>query len=281
VWVDRGVTPATVKGRWYNPNHSEGGSFSWTPAVAGVEALSTVVTSTGRIIVLWDGYDGGSRKLYLSEIDRNGTDVAGPIVVTDDPSADPDAIDLAIDESGFCSAVWTDNREGARRVYYQIFDDNLSQVGANLSISPADPELMILPSTSAFLGRAWFAWADPRQNGLNVYASTVVYMPTDVDDGDQPVLPDDFALQQNYPNPFNPSTTITFSLPRVSDVLLTIYNTLGQKVRTLVSGGLVAGTYRITWDGRDDCGHQVASGIYLYRLDAGSFSEQRKMVLVK
>ena len=283
VWVDRGVSPATMKGRWYLPDHSEGGSFSWSPSVAGVEieALSAVVSSAGNVIVLWDGYDGGSRKLYLNELDRDGSSVAGPVVVSDDPSADPDALDLAIDESGFCSAVWTDNREGSRKVYYQIFDNSLSQVGSNESISPADPEFMMLPSTSAFLGRAWFAWADPRQDGLNIYASTVVYMPTDVDDGDQPTLPDDFALQQNYPNPFNPSTTITFSLPRVSDVSLTIYNMLGQKVRTLVSGGLVAGTYSVIWDGRDDADRQVATGIYLYRLDAGSFSEQRKMVLIK
>ena len=283
IWVDRGVSPATVKGQWYLSTHSVGGSFSWTPDIPGVEieALSATVTTSGDIAMLWDGYNGAVRRLYLNVIDREGTGLSGTIEVTDDPSADPDAIDLAVDDHGYFSAAWTDIREGSRRVFYQIYQDDLTPLGANQSISPADPEFMMSPSTSAFLGRAWFAWVDPRQDGLNVYASTIVYLPTDVGDDDRPTLPVSYTLGQNYPNPFNPSTVITFSLPRVSDVTLTIFNTLGRKVRTLVSGGLVAGTYSITWDGRDDSDNQVASGVYLYRLDAGDFTDQRKMVLIK
>lgn len=283
IWVDQGTSPATVKGRRLLADHSEAGSFTWTPNIPGVEieAMSAVVTATGDIAILWDGYDGASRRLLLNVIDNTGALLAGPIELADDPSADPDALDLAIDELGYLSAAWTDVREGIRKVYYQIYESDLTPIGVNQPISSADPEFMLSPSTSAYLGRAWFAWADPRQDGLNVYASTVVYNSTDVDDDDKPRLPDSYALQQNYPNPFNPSTIITFSLPRVSDISLLIYNTLGQRVRTLISGGLVAGTYRITWDGKDDHDRPVASGVYLYRLDAGNFTEQRKMILIK
>ena len=94
-------------------------------------------------------------------------------------------------------------------------------------------------------------------------------------------MPADFALSQNYPNPFNPETAIEFSLPEASDVELTIYNVLGQQVRVLVNGSYSAGVQRVAWNGRDDHGQRVSSGVYFYRLTSGSFSQTRKMMLLK
>ncbi len=99
---------------------------------------------------------------------------------------------------------------------------------------------------------------------------------------DEQVLPTEFALNQNYPNPFNPTTTISYTLPEASHVTLTIYNVLGQKVRTLVNNKLAtAGTHVQKWDGRDELGHKVASGIYFYKLEANKFSAIKKMILMK
>lgn len=95
------------------------------------------------------------------------------------------------------------------------------------------------------------------------------------------ILPQQFALEQNYPNPFNPSTSIKFALPSPQHVRLTVYNILGQTVKTIVDDDLQAGQYIRTWDGDDSRGHPVASGIYFYQLDAGEFSRCRKMVLLK
>ena len=94
-------------------------------------------------------------------------------------------------------------------------------------------------------------------------------------------IPKEFSLNQNYPNPFNPTTVISYHLSAVSDVELTIYNQLGQRIKTLVKERQHAGAYQIEWDGRDHVGKQVASGVYLYRLKAGSFVETRKMVLLR
>lgn len=94
-------------------------------------------------------------------------------------------------------------------------------------------------------------------------------------------IPGSYSLAQNYPNPFNPSTEISFELPVRGDVRLDIYNLLGQNVRTLVNGSLEAGSHTITWDGRADNGTGVASGVYLYRLQSGSYSETKKMTLMK
>ncbi len=93
-------------------------------------------------------------------------------------------------------------------------------------------------------------------------------------DGD--VLPTEFGLAQNFPNPFNPSTTIQFSLPRSGYVTLTVYNTLGAGVATLVSETLSAGRYSTEWDAS-----RFSSGVYFYRLQAGEFVETKKVVLLR
>jgi hypothetical protein len=98
---------------------------------------------------------------------------------------------------------------------------------------------------------------------------------------DASVLPKEFALYQNYPNPFNPETKIAFDLPARVDVSLTIYNMLGQKVKTLVNEPRPAGAYTILWDGSNNQGIKVASGIYVYTIRAGDFVQSRKMTFMK
>jgi hypothetical protein len=94
-------------------------------------------------------------------------------------------------------------------------------------------------------------------------------------------LPGRYRLSQNYPNPFNPQTHISFRLPRAGHVSLAVYNVRGQQVSELVDWQQGAGEHVVTWDGLDDAGRAVASGIYFYQLTAGEFSETRKMLLLK
>ena len=95
-------------------------------------------------------------------------------------------------------------------------------------------------------------------------------------------LPTAFALADNFPNPFNPATTIQYALPAAADVELTVYNVVGQPVRTLVAEHQSAGRYMVEWDATDDSGHSLSSGMYLYRLQAGEeFREVKKMLLLK
>lgn len=94
-------------------------------------------------------------------------------------------------------------------------------------------------------------------------------------------IPREYSLDQNYPNPFNPDTRITFSLPKKEMTSLVIYNTLGQAIRTLVASDLGAGNHTCTWDGMDDSGQAVTSGVYVYRLNSGNHSESRRMVLMR
>ncbi len=94
-------------------------------------------------------------------------------------------------------------------------------------------------------------------------------------------IPNNFSVGHNYPNPFNPSTQVDFALPEASPVEAAIYNTLGQKVRTLLNTTLVAGWHTVTWDGASDAGQQQPSGTYFFRLQAGSNSAIQKVHMLK
>ncbi|HEX9970427.1 MAG TPA: FlgD immunoglobulin-like domain containing protein, partial [bacterium] len=93
------------------------------------------------------------------------------------------------------------------------------------------------------------------------------------------LIPLDYDLGQNFPNPFNPETTIPYQLGRRSMVSLEIFNVLGQRIRTLVHGVQSTGQYAVTWDGSDDAGKSVATGIYVCRFQAGEFIATRKLIL--
>ena len=95
------------------------------------------------------------------------------------------------------------------------------------------------------------------------------------------MIPEKFALAQNQPNPFNPDTEIRYQLPEPTHVRLTIYNLLGQKIHTLIDKEQQAGYHAVHWNGCDDNGTSVASGMYLYAINAGEFKEVKKMVLVR
>jgi len=94
-------------------------------------------------------------------------------------------------------------------------------------------------------------------------------------------IPTTYDLSQNYPNPFNPVTTIKYQIPKAGRVTLTIYNILGQNVIMLVDRVMPAGYYQVQWNGVNQRGVPVSSGIYIFRMQAGTFSDTRKMLFVK
>ncbi|MBU78482.1 MAG: hypothetical protein CMG28_03535 [Candidatus Marinimicrobia bacterium] len=100
-----------------------------------------------------------------------------------------------------------------------------------------------------------------------------------VNEGD--LIPETFALHANYPNPFNPSTTISYDLPEQAQVTLKVYDMLGKQIKTLVNQSQDAGNRTAVWNGTDNLGRQVSAGVYLYQIQAGEFSQTRKMLLLK
>jgi hypothetical protein len=124
--------------------------------------------------------------------------------------------------------------------------------------------------------------ANPGGEGLSIspqFSGTTVGL--DVTELESPTLPESFSINQNVPNPFNPNTSIDFAVPKTAHVTVEVYNALGQKVVTLVDETLKAGFKRVEWDGTDSGGNSVASGVYFYRMTSDSFSETKKMMLLK
>jgi hypothetical protein len=94
-------------------------------------------------------------------------------------------------------------------------------------------------------------------------------------------LPTEFSISQNHPNPFNPTTIIEYTLPARSNVQIEIFNLLGQKIKVLVNAEQPAGNYEIAWDGKDNDGQTLSSGIYLYKITTNKYTNSKKMVFIK
>ncbi|MEL6820318.1 MAG: T9SS type A sorting domain-containing protein [Calditrichota bacterium] len=140
--------------------------------------------------------------------------------------------------------------------------------------------LAVLPDTGQYT-----VWA--RESGGDATAAyeLSLNLPLGIENEDDPingVIPKNFSLKQNYPNPFNPTTQIPFALPQREAVELVIVNINGQVVRNLLDGVIyAAGEHAVNWDGRNNAGGRVASGLYLYTIRAGDFTANRRMILLR
>lgn len=153
---------------------------------------------------------------------------------------------------------------------FEVYASEMSMAG---TINPVLVRLAIGPDTGfqnifmTIVDNEWFYSAQGKAQVKSVHA--------------EGALPASFSLSQNYPNPFNATTQIAYSIPQETEVLLALYNVRGQQVTTLVQGLQPAGSYRVTWDGRDASKNQVASGIYFCHLRVGDLSATRKMILLR
>lgn len=130
---------------------------------------------------------------------------------------------------------------------------------------------------------AWFGNGSPGSgtDGWYMWIEATVNPPIPIGNAPQAAVPEKLTLAQNYPNPFNPSTTIDYRLPAGGETSLGIYNILGQKVKTLFEGFRQAGSYSVQWNGTDDRGEKVASGMYVYLLQTGEEKISRRMILLR
>ncbi|MFC1481417.1 T9SS type A sorting domain-containing protein [Candidatus Neomarinimicrobiota bacterium] len=125
-------------------------------------------------------------------------------------------------------------------------------------------------------------FADAYTNGWGWAIDNLVIVPGSLTLDPTDAIPTAFSLSQNYPNPFNPTTKINYTLPKTSAVKLQIFNLLGQRVRDLINNkSHTAGFHTIVWDGKDDLGRDVSSGLYIYRLEASGFVKTHKMMMLK
>ncbi len=280
----------------------------WFYGGPGAYSKEMLVDANNRVHFFGVAVDTLTLQRSIIEVYETGAGWAGK-VVTDDlkesailhyPSSGGNVnqmgnhLNAAISLSGDVMAlVWLDaavQGETLPDIWFswrRITDANWA-TPINLTQTPAFAELLLHAaptlrrdgpnSYTIFLGRSYEAgvttYPPEALNRTVFYAGSYSWTLTSV--GEDGILPTSFSLEQNYPNPFNPSTTIRFSVPKEEFVTLKVYNTLGQEVRTLINDVRHAGEYEVVFDAAG-----LPSGVYMYKLSAGSFLDTKKMVLMK
>jgi hypothetical protein len=186
------------------------------------------------------------------------------------------------DGAGGAIVTWYDVRSGNSDIYAQrVSALGVVQWAANgvpLCTATGDQSYPQIISDGA--GGAIITWMDDRSGNSDIYALRIdANGSTGVTASDAPAVP--IELQQNYPNPFNPTTTVAYSVPERCNVALKIYDVSGKCVARLVDKEQEKGSYTVAWNGKDETGNSMASGIYLYRLSAGNQTIAKKMVLLR
>jgi len=164
--------------------------------------------------------------------------------------------------------------------YYAVYR------GSSEDFVPGSESRVGMPTAPEYFDGSW-RWSSGyyyKISAIDIHGNEsgfALLRPDDVTGDDTPKVPEESYLSQNYPNPFNPMTRIEFGLAAPGHITVRIYDAAGRLVRELVDEAGPAARHHAIWDGRDDAGRRVASGVYFYRLDAGSFTKTRKMILLQ
>jgi hypothetical protein len=223
-------------------------------------------------LVVSDGLAADTAALYI-----NVTSVNDPPII----SSLPDLLSFPADSTTTLK-VWdfvSDVETPYSLLHYQFFTANDSLL---YSYNAANGQLS-LSAVTDFYGIVGLTFTVTDDSSATAADSLLVFVDevTDISDPSAGNIPVEYVLMQNYPNPFNPATTIRYGIPKAEKVAVVIFNILGQKVRTLVSGKQEPGYYTLTWDSRDDFGNPVSSGLYFLRVTAGRQHKTIKIMLVK
>lgn len=261
-------------------NDDSGSADQMHPSIAADE--------NGNFIIVWEDWRNGNPDIYFQLYNSSGVAQGNNVKSNDDIGTTWQRLPkVDINGEGKFVIVWEDYRFGWDNpdILGQRYYSDGAPWGENYRIVTNGPNFgEKAPAVSTTSGAIIFSWIDNRDStdgNWNVFGKIATWdwdgaVSVKEQAGGHARKPQNFALSQNYPNPFNPSTTIEFDLPKTSEVSLKVFNILGEEVATLVSDRLSAGSYFYEWDASG-----LASGIYLYRLQASDYVETRKMVLMR
>ncbi len=205
---------------------------------------------------------------------------ADPAIITPDYFVEMDLMDSILTDTWYRIVFKRDSTHAV----FQLYDANNTLIDETINDStiadyppvPATAPLRIGNGGNLAGARGFSGKIDQ----VLIYNNFEAENTTGVKD-DNTVIPAKFVLFPNYPNPFNPTTTIKFGIPKAGQVELVVYDLLGRKVKTLLNENTHVGYHSVVWDGTNDYGNKVSTGIYFYRLKAGSLQQTQKMILLK
>jgi hypothetical protein len=288
-WVAWSVLDAAtdsfyVLGQAFNFNGvPRGETFDLSPEGPTVEPLDfdILALNNGTMRVAWSGHDSAA-EVWVRDYDTDGVALA-PAVRVSDSGAVTRLPAIHQGAQARVTIAWTQANGTDEDVLWRRFDANGAPLDTVERISPNTPAAIrrdvVLGTSGSYLYGAWHDNQSAGQ-GFNVRLSSILNAAAGVED-ENGVRPTEFVLFQNYPNPFNPETVVRFYTPTATDAQCDIFNVLGRHVRSVKLGRVPAGPYQVRWDGRDDDGESVASGVYFYRLTTGDEVRTKKMLLLR
>jgi hypothetical protein len=276
------------------------GAVSWiTDGIAVCTATddqsypSMINDGSGGAIITWQDNRNGNLDIYAQRIGDNGMCqwTADGITVTT-AEFDQSSPVIVSDDSGGAIIAWEDWHVGTEDIYAQRMNGNgqtlWAQNGVAISTAWGDQHSPAIIGDGS--GGAILAWNDVRNAvEADLYAQQVgsnglLGQYTSIDNrepDDEHETPRAFRLHQNYPNPFNSRTNIRFELGGSSHTTLRIYNITVQQIRQLMDDVLQAGEHEVYWDGKDDSGHEVSSGLYIFQIETDRFVQSKKALLLR
>jgi hypothetical protein len=277
IWEQGGVNSDTIHFRLFSRSALPlGPSIAVTPDSPYAPPLwaAIVMSSNADISIVWTAMSSGSAwNIYAVRYSKSGTRLGNIATVNTQPALSHAETEVAMDEDGRAIVVWESNESPSTRIRAQRFNADGSPLGGNFLVSKKpDTVNQFEPAVAMQNGRVYVLWTEGNQIRGRIFGfddNTLSAQPGQS-------TPEKIELFQNYPNPFNPSTTIRYALPVRSHVILTIFNTLGQQVATLVNESQDAGYHDVRFDGGG-----LASGVYFYRMIAGGKFEAKRFLLIR
>ena len=232
----------------------------------------SIASYNSNVIVFWEDTKYGNSDILCRRSTNSGSSWYAEVRLTSH-SSNQFKPNVTIDGTNI-HAVWEDDRDSTE-IYY-IRGINNGTVWQTIQRLTDNSFSSVKPSVMASGQKVHVCWADRRTGNYDIYYKR---NPTGNTIGISKInteIPEKYLLYQNYPNPFNPDTKISFSVPKTNYVTLIIYNSIGKEIETLVNKKLDAGNYDINFNASN-----LPSGVYFYRLISGSFSQTKKMILIK
>lgn len=276
IYIQRYLSDGTAVGSNIKVNDDEeSADYQSYPSIS--------MNGSGNFAITWtDIRNGYPYDIYAQRYSSDGTAEGSNFKVNDDEgNAGQRYPSISKDESGNFVITWHE-RNGDPDIYAQRYSSDGTPLGTNFRVTNTGDGTQLYPDVKLWNNRIYNTWQDNRVEGTgsDIWAN-VLDWENPVAIIDVEAVPSAFILGQNYPNPFNPQTTIRYQLSMTGNVQLTIYNTLGQKVRMLVNKQQTPGNYIVQWDSRNDQNKEMPSGIYIYRITTPNGTLVRKMVLVR
>jgi hypothetical protein len=245
-------------------------------AFSGVPLLSVCDSS---LHLVWRDDRDGNNEIYYKRSMDNGLTWSADYRITNNTGFS-DQPSIVVSDS-IIHVAWYDDYIGNYEIYYKRSIDNGFTWETEIRLTN-NSFISFFPSLAVAGSAVYVVWSDERDGNSEIYfkknpTGNLISSTSVQNSSNGELIPRVYILEQNYPNPFNPSTVIEFSLPEdVSNVKLSIYNMLGEKVAELVNTSLTAGKYSYTWNAQN-----IATGMYIYELRTEKFVSVEKMMLLK